>query len=78
MPKAGPLVLLHEHHSAFSFEISMSVLLLLTSWCSLVTAISSEQSFDLRRLNEASSLLSYRVTQSNSLVEAIVSEFSRY
>ena len=36
-----------------------------------------KQSLDLRRLNEASSLFSYRVTQSNSLVEAIEYELSQ-
>ena len=37
-----------------------------------------KQSLDLRRLNEASSLFSYRVIQSNSLVEAIEYELSLY
>ena len=33
-------------------EISMSVLMLLTKWCSLVTVSSSKQSLDLRMVNE--------------------------
>ena len=49
-------------------EISMSVLILLMSWYNLVTMSDPKQSLDLRRLNEASSLFSYRVIQSNSLV----------
>ena len=52
-------------------EISMSVLILLMSWYNLVTMSGSKRSLDLRRLNEASNLFSYRRIQSNSLVKAI-------
>ena len=44
----------------------------------LVMISDLKQSHDLRRLNEASSLFSYRVIQSNSLVEAIEYELSLY
>ena len=55
----------------------MSVISLM-SWYKLVTMSDPKQSLDLRRLNEASSLFSYRVIQSNSLVEAIEYELSLY
>ena len=68
----GALILLMD------VEISMSVLILLMSWYKLVTMSDPKQSLDLRRLNEASSLFSYRVIQSNSLVEAIEYELFLY
>ena len=68
----GALILLMD------VEISMSVLILLMSWYKLVTMSDPKQSLDLRRLNEPSSLFSYRVMQSNSLVEAIEYELSLY
>ena len=49
----------------------MFVLILLMSWYNLVTMSGSKRSLDLRRLNEASNLFSYRRIQSNSLVKAI-------
>ena len=59
-------------------EIPMSVLILLMSWYKLVTMPDPKQSLDLRRLHEASSIYSYRVIQSNSLVEAIEYELFLY
>ena len=73
-PSSGRKLVI-DHHGV---EISMSVLILMMSWYKLVTMSDPKQSLDLRRLNEASSLFSYRVIQSNSLVEAIEYELSLY
>ena len=53
VPMSGSFGLLKIRDANPCVEISMSVLISLTSWCSLVTVSSSKQSLDLRRLNES-------------------------